>query len=77
MIINKKIHICTECLNEFDAKDIHIAMIQNGNFLTLYCTNCIKELKITDSKPYKNPRKQKIVGKEKISRTRKAKTKSS
>jgi hypothetical protein len=52
-------HICTECLQDFDAKDIHIALIPERDFSTVYCTDCIKKLKIKDSKPFKNPRKKK------------------
>lgn len=80
MAKQKTTHICLECLGEFDAKDVHIALIPSGDFFSVYCTDCIKALKITDSTPYKNSRKKKtdsiVVEKKKVSRTKKAASKS-
>jgi hypothetical protein len=52
-------HICTECLEEFSAKNIYIASFKNGDFSTMYCKKCIDELKIKEFIPYNKPRKKK------------------
>ena len=64
-------HVCSECLNEFDAKELFIAHVPNPedvpnrDYNTIYCTKCIEKLKIEEFKPFGKIRKVRVV-KEKI-----------
>lgn len=54
----QKNKICTECIKEFNPKEIFIATKPNDVFYTLYCGKCVEDLNITDLKPYVKPRKK-------------------
>lgn len=58
-MVKQLTHVCTECLQEFSGKDMRFAKIVKGDFITLYCKNCIEKLGITDFKTYIKPRKKK------------------
>jgi hypothetical protein len=55
----KETRICSHCINDIDQTEINIALVPSGKYYTLYCHKCIKELGITDFKPYIKPRKKK------------------
>lgn len=54
----KEKHICSECIGEFDAKDVYSADVPNAMIphSTIYCLKCIKKLGIEEYKPYLKPR---------------------
>lgn len=52
-------HICSECIEDFDAKDIYTAKVPEREYYTAYCIKCLKKLKITEYKPYLKERKGK------------------
>lgn len=49
--------ICSECIEEFDPKNLFIAQVPDREYSTVYCEKCLKELKIKEFKPYRKPRK--------------------
>jgi len=60
MVYNKKTttvkkkttHICSECIGDFDAKNLFIAQVPNRDYTTVYCEKCLDILGITEFKPY-------------------------
>lgn len=55
----KNTHYCSECIEEFAAKDIYVATKPGQEYSTYYCSNCMKEIGITEFRPYLKPRKTK------------------
>ena len=48
-------HICSECINEFDGKDLFHALkkaVIGDDYYTIYCSKCIKKLEYTEFTPY-------------------------
>ena len=45
-------HICSECIEDFDAKDLFVARVIDREYTTLYCDKCLKELGLTAIRPY-------------------------
>lgn len=45
-------HVCSECIEFFDAKDLFIAQVPNRDYSTIYCGKCLKLLEITNFRPY-------------------------
>lgn len=66
-------HVCSECLNEFDAKDLSVAKrpnpddVPNREYNTIYCDKCIEKLKIEEFKPFGKVRKVRVT-KEKVAK---------
>jgi len=59
MVKSKNMHVCSNCLNLFDSKDIHVSeCVNNSNYLTTYCTDCIHILEIKNSVPYLKSKKR-------------------
>ena len=62
-------HICSECINDFDAKELFVAQVPDRDYSTIYCEKCLKKLEITIFKPYhkipvkKTPVEKKVVEK--------------
>lgn len=51
----KSTHICSECIGEFDGKEMFNALkkaIIGSDYYTIYCGKCIEKLKIKDFTPY-------------------------
>lgn len=59
----KDVHICSECIGKFSAKDIFTADVPNASLphSTNYCIKCIKKLDIIEYKPYLKPRATKTT----------------
>lgn len=58
----KNIHICSNCFGEFSPKEIFISVcVHNNTYSTIYCSDCITELKIENMIPYIKPRKKKDI----------------
>jgi hypothetical protein len=55
----KDTKICSHCIEDFDQTEMNIALVKSGNYYTLYCNKCIKELGIIDFKPYKKKKRKK------------------
>jgi hypothetical protein len=47
-------HVCSECLDDFNSKQIFFALAPTGDHRTLYCIKCINELKIKEYFSYSN-----------------------
>jgi hypothetical protein len=66
-------NICSNCIGEFDPKDIFTARVPDREYSTDYCEKCLKELGIKEFEPYLKPR-AKRVKKYPIKKTTKKKT---
>ena len=53
------IHICSECLGEFEPKEINIALKPEREYYTLYCNKCLVKLEIKESRPYQKTKVKK------------------
>ena len=53
-------HICSECIGDFDAKDLFVAQVPDRDYNTIYCAKCLKELGITEFKPYHKVSEKKV-----------------
>jgi len=51
----KEKHICSECIGEFDGKDLFSALVPDREYYTNYCEKCIKKLGIKEYTPYFKP----------------------
>ena len=69
-VISNK-HICSNCIQEFDPKDIFTARVPNREYSTDYCGECLTELGIKEFEPYLKPRVKKIPAKKKATTTKK------
>jgi hypothetical protein len=45
-------HVCSGCIEFFDAKDLFVAHVPDRDYSTIYCAECLKELGITEFRPY-------------------------
>lgn len=57
----KTIHICSECIGEFDGKDLFEVLVESKlgstcNYYTNFCEKCIKKLNYTDFVPFHKSR---------------------
>lgn len=52
-------HICSNCIEEFDPKNIFTAQVPDRDYSTDYCEKCLKELGIKEFEPYLKPRVKK------------------
>jgi len=55
----KKEHVCSECLELFESKNIYSATKPGEHYSTFYCKSCLDLLKIENFKPYLKPRTKK------------------
>jgi len=53
----KKLHICSNCFDEFESKDIFVAT--KNQYSTIYCADCLKSLGIENFFPYLKSKKKK------------------
>jgi hypothetical protein len=56
-------HICSECIGDFDAKNLFVAQVPDRDYTTIYCEKCLNELGITEFRPYHkvSEKKPKII----------------
>lgn len=57
--MTKKTRICSGCIDEFDIKEIYIALVPSGDYYTCYCKKCLEKKEIVKFKPYNKPRSKK------------------
>lgn len=55
----KSTHICSECIGEFDGKDLYEVLVEsiidsNFKYYTIFCKKCVEKLKFTNYTPYYN-----------------------
>ena len=68
-------HVCSGCIEFFDAKDLFVAHVPDRDYSTIYCAECLKELGITEFRPYhKVAEKKPKVEKATTPKTKKATT---
>jgi len=53
-------HICSECIEDFAAKDLFVAQVPDRDYTTIYCAKCLKELGITVFHPYHKVAEKKV-----------------
>jgi len=41
-------HVCSECLNDFNSKEVFLALASTGDHKTIYCKKCLDKLKIKE-----------------------------
>jgi hypothetical protein len=74
----KNTHICSECIGEFDGKDLYEVLIEsiidpNCKYYTIFCEKCVKKLKFTNYSPYYKSKTKSTTEKTKKSTTEKTK----
>ena len=57
----KTTHLCSECIGEFDGKDLFEVLIESKfvsscNYYTNFCEKCVKKLNFTDYVPFHKSR---------------------
>ena len=68
-------HVCSGCIESFDAKELFVAQVPDRDYSTIYCAECLKELEITKFRPYhKVAEKKPKVEKATTPKTKKATT---
>ena len=70
-------HVCSGCIEFFDAKDLFVAHVPDRDYSTIYCAECLKELGITEFRPYhkvaeKKPKVEKASTTKKATKTKKS-----
>jgi hypothetical protein len=65
----KTTHICSECIGEFDGKDLFEVLVESKlgptcNYYTNFCEKCIKKLNYTDYVPFHKSRVKAIKEKD-------------
>lgn len=78
----KTTHICSECIGEFDGKDLFEVLIESKlgpscNYYTIFCEKCVKKREFTNFTPFhksnvKSP-EEKLAAKTKKDTTAKTK----
>ena len=63
-------HVCSGCIEFFDAKYLFVAQVPDRDYTTIYCAECLKELRIIEFRPYhkiaeKKPKVEKTTTKTK------------
>jgi len=64
-------HICSECIGDFDAKDLFVAQVPDRDYNTIYCEKCLKKLGITEFHPYHKVAEKKVKVEKVTSKTKK------
>lgn len=53
-------HVCSECIDDFNAKDLFVAQVPDRDYTTLYCKKCLDKLELTALRPYHKVAEKKI-----------------